>query len=142
MVSIFAAFDCIQKKNNTQPSCRYSKIPSVWSFEADEFTVNVYGQRWDYVPLDEVHKMCINKDLKGAIVQPTPAYLQKSYCCTTNALKPISTEKSNANEDKAMNACCCCSSKNNKPESRYQAALKATLLPQVVITDAMFIVNY
>ena len=48
------------------------------SFTAGRFTIKVTKGLNHAVALDKAHKMCINRDLKMAVVRPTQAYLKKN----------------------------------------------------------------
>ena len=47
-------------------------------FRKGGFAINLKGGNGHYVGLDEAHEMCINKDMKEAVVRPTKTYLQKT----------------------------------------------------------------
>ncbi len=51
--------------------------PSIMNKLKQGFTVS-NGERGHAVAFDEAHDMCINKDMKMAIVRPTQSYLQKT----------------------------------------------------------------
>ena len=94
MVPTFAAFDrdLYQKlvPNHVADSHLYpSEVLDL--FKSGGFAVQIIGEKWKAVALDEAHKMCINKDLKAAISHPTESYLQKTSLFLN---KRIQTQKS------------------------------------------------
>lgn len=81
MVPVFTAFDRTTYKQllphhladiQTFPVC------VLQSLQRGAFTVNILGRKGHAVALDEAHEMCINKDMKTAVVRPSKAYLQKT----------------------------------------------------------------
>jgi len=52
--------------------------PVLYCFEQGDFTVNLPGDTTRAVALDKAHEMCINKDLKTAVVHSIYSYLQKT----------------------------------------------------------------
>ena len=50
----------------------------IQSLQAGAFAVCIVGGKGHAVALDEAHEMCINKDMKYAVVRPSKAYLQKT----------------------------------------------------------------
>ena len=76
MAPLFAAFDCTTYQRLiphhladllTFPDC------ALQSLEQGAFTVNILGTKGHAVALDEAHEMCVNKDMKNALVHPSKA---------------------------------------------------------------------
>ena len=56
-------------------------------FKKGGFTVKVKGGIGHAVAIDEAHKMCINRDMKMAVVRPTIPYLKKQPTFSITALR-------------------------------------------------------
>ena len=102
MAPLFAAFDqSIYMQiipHHLNEICNYPK-PILQCLQMGGFTVSLTGQNWNRIGFDEAHEIKINKDLKSAIVRPSPGYLEKmsiffnyrirAYDNFTNQIMPI-----------------------------------------------------
>lgn len=81
MAPLFAAFDhqCYSKII-PHHLAQIQLFPESFKqcFENGLFTVSIKGEPGHSVAFDEAHEMLINKEMKGAVKQPTKAYLQKT----------------------------------------------------------------
>ena len=81
MAPLFTAYDrpCYQKlvpNHIADIECYPDQL--LECFRAGGFTVKVKGGIGHATALDEAHEMCVNRDLKMAVVRPTYAYLKKT----------------------------------------------------------------
>ena len=83
MAPLFAAYDRTTYQQiiphhladlQTFPDCVMKNL------QAGAFAVCICAGKGHALALDEAHEMCINKDMKSAIVRHSKAYLQKTSC--------------------------------------------------------------
>lgn len=81
MASLFSAFDrpCYQKLL-PQHISDIANYPSdvIECFRAGGFTVKITDGIGHAIALDEAHEMCVNRDMKMAVVRPTETYLKRT----------------------------------------------------------------
>lgn len=78
MAPLFTAFDRVHyQKLIPHHLADLQNFPDK-CFRSGAFAVSMTGSKGHSVALDEAHEMCVDKDMKAAIVRPTKAYLQKT----------------------------------------------------------------
>ena len=81
IAALFSAYDrpCYQKLVPDHLADLQAYPPQVIDFfKAGRFTVKVKGRVGHAIALDEAHEMCINRDIKMAVVRPAQPYLKKT----------------------------------------------------------------
>ena len=80
MAPIFHAFDCSNYINiilNHLAEIQCLPPTHLDHFRNGAFVASIKGNTWSSVALDEIHEMCINKDVKAAIAKLSDDYISK-----------------------------------------------------------------